>query len=103
MLICEVVSSLAVDPKHHKRGLGTKLMQYCHGIADEENLPIYLTAFPGAHHLYLKWGYEDVDHFDVDLNEYGEKYRGFGIYRNWAMLRDPKESGGTTEGKEEDD
>ena len=85
-----MVSSLAVDPRHHKRGLGTKLMEYCHEIADGENLPIYLTAFPGAHHLYLKLGYEDIKHFDVDLNEYGEKYRGFGIYRNWAMLRQPK-------------
>ncbi len=64
-------------------------MEHCHAIVDKEGLPIYLTAFPGAHHLYLKWGYEDVDYFEVDLNEHGRKYRGFGIYRSWAMIRKP--------------
>ncbi|CZR69178.1 uncharacterized protein PAC_19078 [Phialocephala subalpina] len=36
---------------------------------------------PGAYHLYLKWVYEDVEKYDVDLNAQGEPYRGFGIYR----------------------
>ncbi|KUJ07680.1 acyl-CoA N-acyltransferase [Mollisia scopiformis] len=85
-----MVSSLAVDPKHHKKGLGTRLMDHCHQIADKDGLAIYLNAFPGAHHLYLKWGYENVEKFDVDLGAYGEKYRGFGIYRTWAMIRQPK-------------
>lgn len=43
------------------------------------NLPTYLNAFPGAHSLYGKFGFVDVDHFDADLNEYGVKFRGFGI------------------------
>lgn len=84
------MSSLAVHPKHHKKGLGTKLTERCHEIADKEGLPIYLTAFPGAHHLYLKWGYKDVEKFDVDLNAQGEPYRGFGIYRSCSMIRYPK-------------
>ena len=61
--------------------MGSKLVQHCADIADAAELPTYLNAFPGAHSLYEKLGFVDVDHFDVDLNEYGVKFRGFGIYR----------------------
>jgi hypothetical protein len=44
-------------------------------------------GFPGAHDMYLKLGYKDVGLFEPDLNNYGKKYRGFGIYQTCAMLR----------------
>jgi hypothetical protein len=67
-------------------------MHYCADIADEADLPIFLTAFPGAHDMYLKLGYRDVGIFELDLNNYGNKHRGFGIYRTYAMLRQPGSS-----------
>jgi hypothetical protein len=64
-------------------------MQHCHSIADRAGLPIYLTAFPGAHGMYLKLGYADTGHFDVDLNEWArEKWTGYGIYRSYGMVRE---------------
>ncbi|KAN0089797.1 acyl-CoA N-acyltransferase [Hyaloscypha variabilis] len=84
-----VISLLAIRPSYQGRGLGTKLMNFCADIADEARLPTFLTAFPGAHSLYLKLGYEEKTHYDLDLGSYGKKYRGFGIYRSYGMLRQP--------------
>jgi GNAT superfamily N-acetyltransferase len=84
-----VVSLLAISPKHRGKGFETKLMRFCSDIADEAGLPTFLTAFPRAHDMYLKLGYKDVGHFEFDLNNYGKKYRGFGIYRSYRMLRQP--------------
>jgi hypothetical protein len=65
-------------------------MKFCSDIADEAGLPIFLTAFPGAHDMYLKLGYKEMGVFEIDLNHYGRKDRGFGIYRSYAMLRQPR-------------
>jgi len=42
--------------------------------------------------MYLKLGYKDVGLFELDLNNYGEKYPSFGIYQTCAMLRQPRKS-----------
>jgi GNAT superfamily N-acetyltransferase len=91
----KVVSMVAILPQHQGKGLGTKIMKFCADIADKDGLPIYLTAFPGARDMYLKLGYKDIANFDMDLNEYGKKYRGFGIYRSYGMLRQPEGSPST--------
>jgi hypothetical protein len=67
-------------------------MKCCSDIAYQAGLPIFLTAFPGAHDMYLKLGYKDVGLFELDLDNYGKKYRGFRIYRTCAMLRQPGKS-----------
>jgi predicted N-acetyltransferase YhbS len=87
-----VLSQLAVLPKYQGKGIGKKLMLFCADMADEAGVPTYLTAFPGAHDMYLKLGYTDVLSFDMDLNEYGRKNRGFGVYRSSGMIRHPPEN-----------
>lgn len=49
-------------------------------------MPIYLHAFPGAHDLYLRMGFVEQVRLDVDLNEWGKKNRGYGVYRGRGML-----------------
>jgi ribosomal protein S18 acetylase RimI-like enzyme len=84
-----VLSSLAVLPAYQGRGFGTSLIQYCNTLADTARLPTYLTAFPGAYSLYCKMDYEEVKHFDVDLNAWSKKkWTGFGIYRSYGMVRE---------------
>jgi predicted N-acetyltransferase YhbS len=70
-----------VNPKHQKRGVGSALVVECIRIADEESLPIFLNSFVVAYDLHLRIGFEDLEHFDFDLNEVRKKYRGYGIYR----------------------
>ena len=76
-----VISSLSVHPKNQKRGVGSALVEECIRIADEANLPSYLNSFAVAHDLYLRLGFEDLESFEIDLNEIGKKYRGYGIFR----------------------
>lgn len=85
----KVVTSFGVLPKYQGRGLGSKLLNKCNEVADEKKLPLFLSAFPGAYDLYVKHGYEEIGHGDIDLGKFGKPYRGFGIYRSYAMLREP--------------
>jgi len=39
--------------------------------------------------LYGKLRYTDIDYFDVDLNEWGTKLSGYGVYRQYTMVRQP--------------
>jgi len=85
------VSSFAVHPDHQGKGIGTELLRHCMRVADEHGLPSWLQALPGSHSLYLRVGFVDVDHKDVDLNEWdGFKYRGYGLYRTYMMERKPE-------------
>jgi len=84
------IGQFAVSPKYQGKGLGTRLMKFCSVIADEASLPIALCSYPGAHDLYLKLGYIDLGHFDLDLNGYGKKFCGYGIYRLYSMLHEPE-------------
>jgi hypothetical protein len=57
-------------------------------MADQENIPTWLTAMPGSHALYLRYNFEDRCFFDVDLNRWdGGRCRGYGVYRSYAMFR----------------
>ena len=67
------------------------MLRHCLDIADKANLPTWLISFPGSHNLYLRFGFMDKSHSDTDLNEWDNfKFRGFGIYRSYAMLRQLK-------------
>lgn len=64
-------------------------MRHCKAIADDAQLPTYLTAFPSVHDFHVRFRYENRKSFDVDLNEWSKKeMTGFGIYRNYGMVRE---------------
>lgn len=92
-----VLSLLSIKPKDQGRGIGTKLIKYCAEVADANELPVWLTAFPGAHDLYLRLGYKDVASFGIDLNDWGRKGRGYGVYTSYGMLREPVANKGANE------
>jgi predicted N-acetyltransferase YhbS len=77
----QVLTSLSVAPKYQRKSVGTLLVKHCMKLSDAEHLPIFLNSFPGAHNLYLRLAFKDLEHFDIDLNEWGTKYRGYGVYR----------------------
>lgn len=68
------------------------MMLACQKIAAEKRIPIYLQAYPGAHGVYLRLGFVEKIFKDVDLNEWGAKRRGFGVYRGRGMLWEPEKA-----------
>ncbi|TRX89945.1 hypothetical protein FHL15_009217 [Xylaria flabelliformis] len=82
------LSAFAVDLGQQNKGIGSQLLKHCLQIADDAALPSWLISFPGSHDLYLRFGFCDVDHRDVDLNAWDKnKMRGYGVYRQYAMVR----------------
>jgi N-acetylglutamate synthase-like GNAT family acetyltransferase len=87
---------MAVTPKSQGKGIGDKLLRHCFESADRDGLPTWLSAFPGSRDFYLKIGFIVVDHADLDLNEWDKfRYRGYGIYRSYAMVRQPNDTSKT--------
>ena len=44
-------------------------------------------SVPSARDFYVKMGFEEIDFFEVALDEWGGEFRGFGRYRIYALLR----------------
>ncbi|KAL6720890.1 hypothetical protein ACLMJK_002815 [Lecanora helva] len=86
------LSSMMVLPQYQGKGIGNQILDSFLAKADKAGLPIYLTAFPGVHDLYLKRGFRDVGHTDTDLRKWAGQYTGFGVYRNYFMLRSAQKS-----------
>ena len=63
------MTSFGVLPKYQGQGYGSLLLKKCNEIADERNLPLFLSAFPGAYDLYVKHGYEEISHADIDIKK----------------------------------
>ncbi|KAI1744763.1 acyl-CoA N-acyltransferase [Xylaria scruposa] len=82
------LSAFAVDLSRQNKGIGSQLLKHCLQIADDAALPSWLISFPGSHDLYLRFSFCDVDHRDIDLNAWDKnKMRGYGVYRQYAMVR----------------
>lgn len=82
------VSAFAVEPRSQGKGIGSQLLKTCLDIADRASLPTWLISFPGSHSLYLRFGFKDVDHRDTDLGAWDKgRLRGYGVYRQYAMVR----------------
>lgn len=70
-------------PSHSRQGAGVKLTQAVMSIAEKGPTIYYLEATPMGYGVYLKCGFEEVDHIELDLTPYG----GSGLYRHFAMIR----------------
>lgn len=82
------VSAFAVEPRSQGKGIGSQLLKHCLDIADQASLQTWLISFPGSHSLYLRFGFRDMDHRDTDLGAWDRgKLRGYGLYRQYAMVR----------------
>lgn len=51
---------IAINPKHQRKGVGRKMVQWGVSKSEEEGVPALLEASPAGEGLYLSMGYEDV-------------------------------------------
>lgn len=80
-----VLANLYTDPKHQGRGAAGVLIQRFIEDAKAKGLPAYLDSSEGAHKLYLKYEFRDVEELLTDLSKWGLEEP----HRVWAMVREP--------------
>jgi predicted N-acetyltransferase YhbS len=83
-----VVQVISVRNTHRKYGIGTVLMQLAIEKAKEVGIPLALNSVPAAHNFYLRLGFRDLNHMDVDLAKWAPANSGYGIWRCYAMMMD---------------
>ena len=78
-----------VKPEYQKQGIGTALLRWGFNEFDLEKETVWLNTQMRGRNVYRRYGWESVEHLDIDLSEWGGKLRGFGIHRSHSMLRKP--------------
>lgn len=81
------LSIIATDPTQGRRGAAGMLMQWGINEADRRGLPCFLESSPFGRGLYLKYGFEEVGDFVVNVG-------GGEMYRHFVMVRAAKGEGG---------
>ncbi|TGO54041.1 hypothetical protein BOTNAR_0279g00150 [Botryotinia narcissicola] len=71
---------LSISPNYQKLGLGTLLLTAITNLADAQAKSSYLEATAAGYPVYVRAGFKEVDCMEVDLG-------GYGVGRNWAMIR----------------
>ncbi|RFU34901.1 hypothetical protein B7463_g1493, partial [Scytalidium lignicola] len=56
-----------VKPSSRNHGIGSQLVQMCFDKAKAEGVPLTLSSEPEAHDFFVKRGFEDTRHVDIDL------------------------------------
>lgn len=77
---------ICVEPRFQKHGIGAKLIQLGFDRAKVENIPFVLCAEAPAHGFYIKLGFEETEHADIDLAKHAPAYSGFGVFRLTGMI-----------------
>lgn len=75
-----------VLPEYQRRGLGQRLMDDAILAADKDGAKIYLSASDTGKHLYVKYGFKDLEEMNIDLRHLG----AVGSKITTAMMRDPQ-------------
>lgn len=80
---------LAVDPAHHRKGLGSMLLAHVLAKADQEGAKCYIEASAMGLPVYVRHGWEVVDEIVVDMEKHGCPG---GIVRQKCLMRQPQKS-----------
>lgn len=58
-------------------------------VADSKGLAIWLEGTPAGHPIYEHYGWKTVDDRAIDLQKYGGKDKGYGVYKIFGCWRLP--------------
>jgi len=89
-----------VLPSYQMQGIGRALLQYGLYNLGADEVPVWIGTQARGRDMYLKFEFEDVGHLDVDLAEYMGPHKGFGLHRNYCMIRWPGGASGSSVQKE---
>lgn len=71
------------------QGIGSALFKYGFYDVGADDVPVWIVTQARGRGMYLKFGFEDTGHLDVDLAEYMGPNLGFGSHRTFCMIRKP--------------
>jgi GNAT superfamily N-acetyltransferase len=77
---------ICVEPRVQRHGVGAKLVQLGFDRAKAENIPFALGAEAPSHGFYVKLGFKETTHADIDLAKYASAHSGFGVFRLNGMI-----------------
>lgn len=87
------LSQLMVSPKFQHAGIGSALTRWGLDRADAEGIESYVVSFPEARVFYEKHGFRVTSHTDLDLVKLKGNWNGYGVWRQYNLLRKPKKAG----------
>ncbi|KAI0479873.1 hypothetical protein F4859DRAFT_451946 [Xylaria cf. heliscus] len=82
------LTHIYVEPSSRRRGIGSWLLQMAQGHAAEEELPLRIIAEPNHHDFFVRRGFRDIKHTDVDLTKWAAPLSGYGAFRISSMVSD---------------
>nr|XP_036576438.1 acetyltransferase [Colletotrichum truncatum]KAF6783176.1 acetyltransferase [Colletotrichum truncatum] len=87
-LDCFEITFIYVKLSHRKLGVGSRLIQEARARAKAEGIALSLCSEPTAYEFYVKRGFQDIKHVDIDLCRWTPPYSGYGVYRYTGMVLD---------------
>lgn len=75
-----------VSTAHRKRGIGSELVRLASEKAKAAGLPLAVGSEPQAYGFFLKQGFKDTKHADIDLRRWAPDNCGFGVFRISGMI-----------------
>lgn len=80
---------MCVKPSFQRNGIGSKLVQLGSHRARAEGIPLVVCAEAPAYEFFVKLGFQDTRHCDIDLRKYAPANSGFGVFRLSGMIWRP--------------
>ncbi|KAH8893671.1 hypothetical protein GQ53DRAFT_840042 [Thozetella sp. PMI_491] len=80
------VTEVYVRPSSRHQGIGSSLINLCLDRGKEAGLPVFAGTEPQARPFFLKLGFKDTGHFDIDLSKHAPENCGYGLFRLSGMI-----------------
>lgn len=80
------LTHLYVEPSSRGQGIGSWLLQIVQEAAAAANMPLSLCSEPNYHGFFVKRGFKDQEHADIDLMQWAAPYTGYGVFRLTRMV-----------------
>ena len=80
------LTHIYVKPAYRRKGIGSQLVRIAVDKAAEAGIPFAVCSEPAAHDFFLKLGFKDIVHGDIDLRRWAPEHSGFGNFRLFGMV-----------------